>query len=148
MGKRRRAREAALQILYFLDSQEQPVERLLTTYFTYFRDEAEGAPLDEESRTFTEELVRGVVGRRDAIDQLITRAALNWRLERMARVDRNVLRIATYELTSIANIPARVTLNEAIELAKRYGTSESAAFVNGILDKVAQSTKAASNEGR
>jgi transcription antitermination protein NusB len=92
--------------------------------------------------------VRGVVGRRETIDQIITRAALNWRLERMARVDRNVLRIATYELTSIANIPARVTLNEAIELAKRYGTAESAAFVNGILDKVAQSTKTAPNEGR
>lgn len=148
MGKRRRAREAALQILYFLDAQEQPVDRLLTSYFTYFRDDAESAVLDDEARAFAEELVRGVVSRRDAIDQAISRAALNWRIERMARVDRNVLRLATYELTAMANIPARVTLNEAIELAKRYGTAESASFVNGILDKVAQNTKPAPNNER
>mgnify|MGYP001005609848 FL=1 len=88
--------------------------------------------------------MRGVVGRREEIDQLIERHSLHWRVERMSRVDRNVLRLAVYELLDHEEAPARVILNEAIELAKRYGSEESGAFINGILDKLAATLR----EGR
>jgi N utilization substance protein B len=105
-------------------------------------DEAE-APDDEaapgeasESRRFTEDLVRGVRGRLGALDELLTRCSRNWRLERMSWVDRNLLRLASHELSTHTDTPARVAINEAIELAKRYGTTESPAFINGVLDRV------------
>jgi N utilization substance protein B len=100
-----------------------------------------GPPLiDADVQKFAEGLVRGVMRERQAIDQLIQSSSRNWRLERMARVDRNVLRLATYELRYLPEIPKRVTLNEAIELAKRFGAEDSGAFINGILDRICQET--------
>ena len=92
-------------------------------------------------RSFTgpdavEQLVREVTARRDELDELIAQVSRTWRVERMARVDRNILRMATFELKHLPEIPARVALNEAIELAKRFGTAEAPVFINGLLDSV------------
>ena len=89
-----------------------------------------------DSRRFSEDLVRGVKGSVGELDALLTRCSRNWRLERMSWVDRNLLRLASYELSRRSDTPARVAINEAIEVAKRYGTTESPAFINGVLDRV------------
>lgn len=91
--------------------------------------------------TFTEQLVRGAAENQAEIDGIVQRASRNWRLERMARVDRNVLRLATYELRFVPEVPGKVVINEAIEVAKRYGAAESPAFVNGLLDRISQELK-------
>jgi transcription antitermination protein NusB len=140
MGTRRRAREFALQILYQLDVQEQlGDEQAIALFWRNFAAtaEAEGGPPAElgEVQPFAEKLVRGVREHLAELDAQIQSASRNWRLERMARVDRNLLRLALYELKFVEDVPAKVAINEAIEIAKRYGTSESSAFVNGILDR-------------
>ena len=83
-------------------------------------------------------LVRETSARVAELDDIIQNASKNWRLDRMSRVDRNILRLATYELRHCDNVPVKVIINEAVELAKRFGTGESAAFVNGVLDRIAQ----------
>lgn len=130
MGSRRKSREAALKILYAMDGSGHSAEQALAAYFDYFAEEG-------ETVDFTDELVRGVERELPALDEKIRAASQNWRLERMARVDRNILRLATYELFHVPSVPRRVSLNEAIELGKRYGAEDSAAFVNGILDRIA-----------
>ena len=87
---------------------------------------------------FVERLVRGVDAHRDAIDELVGRSSLNWKVSRMGAVDRNLLRLAAYELAFEPDVPSKATLNEAIEIAKRYGSEDSGKFVNGILDRIAQ----------
>ena len=140
MGTRRRAREFALQILYQLDMQEQMSdEQAIGMFWRNFAAtaEAEGATAADlgEIQPFAEKLVRGVREHLGELDAQIQGASKNWRLERMARVDRNLLRLALYELKYVEDVPAKVAINEAIEIAKRYGTNESSAFVNGILDR-------------
>ena len=140
MGTRRRAREFALQILYQLDVQEQlSDEQALGMFWRNFAAtaEAEGAMAADlgDIQPFAEKLVRGVREHLVDLDAQIQGASKNWRLERMARVDRNLLRLALYELKHVDDVPAKVAINEAIEIAKRYGTNESSAFVNGILDR-------------
>jgi len=140
MGTRRRAREFALQILYQLDVQEQlSDEQALGMFWRNFAAtaEAEGAMAADlgDIQPFAEKLVRGVREHLVELDAQIQGASKNWRLERMARVDRNLLRLALYELKHVEDVPAKVAINEAIEIAKRYGTNESSAFVNGILDR-------------
>lgn len=133
MGTRRRARECALQLLYmweFLKGDKRVEEQAFADYW-------EDHPEDKATKEFAERLVRGVIERQEEVDNLIRRASLNWRIDRMATVDRNVLRLATYELLAVPETPMKVVLNEAIELSKRYGTEDSGAFVNGVLDKVA-----------
>lgn len=142
IGARRQARECAMQVLYQLDANAfaVPADDGLALYWASGFDPDEPLP-PPEVVAFTEELVRGTVGRLAQVDDAIQRATQHWRLERMARVDRNILRLATFELVSTAEVPARVVLNEAIEIAKKFGTEESGAFVNGILDRVAQEAK-------
>jgi transcription antitermination protein NusB len=140
MGTRRRAREFALQMLYQLDVQQQlSDEQAIGMFWRNFAAtaEAEGAMAPDlgEIQPFAEKLVRGVRENLVELDAQIQSASKNWRLERMARVDRNLLRLALYELKHVDDVPAKVAINEAIEIAKRYGTSESSAFVNGILDR-------------
>jgi N utilization substance protein B len=147
MGTRRRAREFALQILYQLDVLGQSGgvvpsdDQALALFWNNFQSAADGAepPTADatiaEARPFAEKLVRGVRAHQAELDAQIQSASRNWRLERMARVDRNLLRLALYELKHADDVPAKVAINEAIEIAKRYGTSESSAFVNGILDR-------------
>jgi transcription antitermination protein NusB len=140
MGTRRRAREFALQILYQLDVQEQLTDdQAIALFWRNFAAtaEAEGTQAADlgEVQPFAEKLVRGVHQHLAEIDGQIQSASRNWRLERMARVDRNLLRLALFELKYVEDVPAKVAINEAIEIAKRYGTNESSAFVNGILDR-------------
>ena len=130
--KRRKAREYALQVLFQLDiRKEKPTATLLKRFWTEFEP-------DDEVRAFTEEIVTGTHKHLKAINAKIIACANNWTLERMAVIDRNVLRMAAYEILYRMDIPPSVTINEAIELAKKFGTDESGAFVNGILDSVAR----------
>lgn len=129
MGLRREGRELALQALYSLDLN--PIEtreslRLLR----------ENARVPATVRSFAEELVTGVMANREEIDRRIGENSKNWAVSRMSRVDLGILRIATFEFLYRGDIPKNVTINEAIEVAKKFGTEESPAFVNGILDEI------------
>ena len=130
MGSRRRGREAALQMLYQMDLSGVSPEQAVQSYWAHL-----GA--NREGEDFANALVRGWAEDRERIDTIIRDVSQHWRLERMARVDRNILRLATYELMALADVPRRVTLNEAVELAKRFGSEGSAGFVNGVLDRIA-----------
>ena len=129
LGKRRKSREFALQVLYQWEITGQEAARGLAQFREHLVPEGNG---DQ----FTECLVRGVLDHRQEIDGIIEGHSENWRLKRMPLVDRNILRIATFELLYCEEIPPKVTLNEAIELAKRFGSEESGSFINGILDRI------------
>jgi len=127
MVRRSRAREVALQIL-FGDDLNPPPDLAATEQFLRARLNS------EELVQFARSLIGGVRRNRDELDELLRRTAANWALERMATTDRNILRLGTYEIL-YSQTPGRVAINEAVELAKRYGSAHSAQFVNGILDK-------------
>jgi len=130
MGSRRKGREAALQMLYQMDVSGVSAEQAIRDFWATLATTTEGEGLANQ-------IVRGYAAEADPIDQLIRDVSQHWRLERMTRVDRNILRLATYELMSLADVPRRVTLNEAVELAKRFGSEGSPGFVNGVLDRIA-----------
>jgi transcription antitermination protein NusB len=145
IGARRRGRELALQALYQMDvTGGKPVAEAADLWRHF--DEPGSAPAPDEARAFATELVCGVLEARERVDDLITRAAEHWRLERLSQIDRNILRIGVYELLCRRDVPASVAIDEAIEIAKRFGTDESGTFVNGILDNVA--TAVGAKEGR
>ena len=129
MGRRRQSRETALQLLYALDITHATSREVLRATWTE-------TMLSPEIRDFTTTLVTGVIQRRDEIDACIQECSTNWSLERMGMVERNILRFAIYELCFLPDIPPNVTINEAVEVAKKYGTEEAPAFINGILDRV------------
>lgn len=145
IGLRRQAREAALQCLFQLDAQGFE-ENATDTHFWKLRatareddappTEPAPAPLPPKARSFTETLVSGVCAERGEIDALLEKFASNFRLQRLAAVDRNILRMAVYELLHPAEAPAAVVINEAIEIAKRFGSEDSGRFVNGLLDRI------------
>ncbi len=130
MGARSTAREAALQMLFALDASGAPAERIIADFWRETAGDAEG-------RSYADELVRGIAESLEATDALIRNASKNWRLERMTRVDRNVLRLGAWELSHRTDVPRAVILDEAVEIAKAFGTEESGAFVNGVLDRIA-----------
>jgi N utilization substance protein B len=133
-GVRRRARVYALQVLFALDvNPDASVEQAVINYRDWFELDVEPA-----AEAFARDLATQAWSQRAEIDDVIQTASRNWRLDRMSRVDRNILRLAAHELRKSPEVPARVVINEAVELAKQFGTSESPAFVNGILDKIAQ----------
>lgn len=137
MPSRRRSRQRALQILFQWDARRQPVDDVINAYYdTLYSEEG---PLREP---FVAELVRGVVENVEAVDAHITRHAENWRMERMPAVDRNILRLAVYELVHIGT-PAAVAIDEALELARRFSNEESVQFVNGVLDAIHRETSTA-----
>lgn len=129
MGRRRKARELALMILYELEFRPSEAK---TIFENFWQDH----PVPEDVRAFTESLVRGTVESGPELDRQIAANAAHWSLARIAPVERNILRLAAYELLYRDDIPERVAINEAIELAKLYGSQESGAFVNGILDQI------------
>jgi len=131
MRRRTRARELALQFLY---SQDVRDEDLRAELGTFLKDAGAGAAI----RAYAEALVEGVSAHRDELDKTIRDLAANWSLERIARIDRNILRLAAFEILYGDDVPPKVAINEAIELGKRYSTAQSGAFINGILDKVQQ----------
>ncbi len=140
MRRRTKAREFALQILYQIEASRETFEHCIAEFWENVPEDSD--PQLAEIRTFTEDLVRRVVEHSKDIDGVIEKSAEHWKLNRMALVDRNILRLGTCELLHFNDIPSKVAINEAIELAKRYGDSESPKFVNGILDKVAKSHNA------
>lgn len=117
-------------MLFGLEISDDAPEEAIARFWREMGGEPEG-------RGYADELVQGVWGSLQEIDEIIVRASKNWRLDRMTRVDRNVLRLGTWELLHEADVPRAVILDEAVELAKRFGTEESGAFVNGVLDKIA-----------
>ena len=129
MGKRRRSREFALQVLYQLEITKQGALQAMVQLKENFSPE-------EGEDEFAKQIVLGVVERRQEIDRLIEERSENWRLDRMTIIDRNILRIAIFELLYCSEVPPKVTLNEAIDLGKRYGSEESGSFINGILDRI------------
>lgn len=135
--KRRKARELALQVLFqheFTGANSDDVPHETRA--------AAGADIDE-LKGFARELIKGTIGHLEEIDRVIAEAAANWDLTRMAVVDRNVLRFAVYEILFRKDIPAAVTINEALEIARKYSTTESVRFINGLLDRVAHDHKKA-----
>ncbi len=129
MGKRRKARELALMLLYELDFRPSDLAAVLREFW---RDRV----VPPDVRAFSEALVRGTAEKMTELDETIEANAAHWSLARIAPVERNILRLAAYELLFRDDIPERVAINEAIELAKLYGSEESGAFVNGILDQI------------
>ena len=129
-AKRTKARERAVQALYQIDVAATDLDEALQRFWKSFE------PVEREVMDLAEALVRGVAQHRRAIDDTIERISTNWRLDRMAKVDRNVLRLAVYELLR-TDVPVKVVINEAIELGKKFGSESSGAFVNGVLDRVA-----------
>lgn len=128
MGSRHQSRERALQILFQYDIHGKP-----GVWLDEFWNQCQAT---EDVRSFAEQLVTGVLGHKNDLDALIGKYATNWKVSRMQIVDRNILRLGAYELLWLDEVPAKVTVNEAIELAKDFGDEEAAKFVNGILDKV------------
>ncbi len=131
MGKRREGREAALQLLFHwdLNIKGRLAENDLASFW-------EIRPASPSIRTFAIDLARGVIERQPVIDEKIANYALNYELRRIAVVDRNVLRIAIYEMLYVPDVPPIVAINEAIDIAKKFGTEDSGKFVNGVLDRV------------
>jgi len=130
MRKRTQSRECALKILY----QAELTRREIHTAGEYFWSEFDS--IDEQIKAFTDRLTLGIKDHLKNIDEKISLHATNWQIKRMAVIDRNVLRIGVFELLYASDIPPKVTINEAVELAKKYGDLESSKFVNGILDKI------------
>jgi len=128
--KRTRSRELALQLLYQLDARGDEAESLIEPFLL------QEEPDDPEVHAFTRVLVHGTREAGPEIDALLTAAAENWRLDRMALIDRNILRMALFEMLHLDEVPAKVAINEAIELGKRYSTKQSGSFINGILDRI------------
>ncbi|MBN1794697.1 MAG: transcription antitermination factor NusB [Candidatus Omnitrophica bacterium] len=135
MRQRSQAREAALQVLYQIDITKFPTDEVLGDFWENY------PPAEEGIRSFTDELVRGTTEHMGQIDEVIAGAAENWHIHRMATIDRNILRLACFELLFREDIPPKVSINEAIELAKRFGDIDSGKFVNGVLDKIARFAK-------
>ncbi len=135
MGKRRRARELAIQVLFHMENNPgDPGE--------CFDRVCESFDAAKEVRAYSREVVLGVWEKRADLDRLMRRSSKNWRVERMSRVDRNILRLAIYEVLYRKDVPPKVSIDEAVELGKRYGTEESGAFINGILDHIYNELKA------
>lgn len=129
MTKRRRSRESALQVLYLWDMTQQDAQKGLVHLKEHFS-------LKEESDPFLDRIVQGVLTHCPEIDRLIEQYSEHWRLGRMAPIDRTILRIAIFELLYCEEIPSKVTLNEAVDLGKQFGSEESGSFINGILDRI------------
>ena len=131
MGNRRKSRELAVQSLFFMDMNQKFTEENLMLFSENFI-----SPSQEDIRPFFYQLVRGVACGRHEIDALIERFSDNWKVSRMSSVDRNIMRIAVFEMLICRDIPVKVSINEAVDLGKKFGTDESGAFVNGILDSI------------
>ena len=131
MGARRRARELAVQFLYQMEANPLEPHEALESFH-------QSVSASRQVKEFAARIVEGVQHHREEIDRLIGKYSAHWRLERIDRVDKNILRMGVFELLYCDDIPVKVALNEAIELGKQFGTEESGAFINGILDKISK----------
>ncbi len=137
MGYRRKSRELGVQILYQIEMKDSEPKEVLALYWRRGEEES------EEVRQFATELVEGTFRNQKEINQIIERHSQHWKLSRMAVVDRNILRLGVYELLYLHDIPTSVILNEAIEIAKKFSTEDSSAFINGVLDNIAKEVRTA-----
>lgn len=131
-----------MQILYQIDITKDDLAPSIQDFWTGRENQTES-----EVKDFTQKLVTGLMAHKQEIDAIIREAAQNWQLERMAVVDRNILRLATYELLYCPDIPPKVSINEAIDIAKKFGDQDSGKFVNGILDKINKTKRADAEKG-
>ena len=134
MGQRRKAREETLRILFRLEFESTQVEKTLNQYW-------ENKKASEEIKEYCNWLVNGIISNQPKIDNIIQQVSEHWRISRMAIVDRNILRMAVFELVYEENIAPAIVINEAIEIAKKYSGDEAATFVNGVLDAIRKSLK-------
>jgi len=145
MGERRRARELAIQVLFHLEfSPDDPSE--------VFDLICENFDARKSIRDFSKRLVLGVYEKKNTLDKVISEASKNWRIERMARLDKSILRLAAFEIMFMADIPPKVSLDEAVEIGKKFGGEDSSRFINGVLDNIYSTTvkddeKAVQNSG-
>lgn len=141
MPARRRSRQRALQILFFWDVRKLPIDEAVTTFYSSLygaeqeEDTGDDYPAPTDPDPFMDSLARGTAAEFESIDQLILKRAENWRLERMPNVDRNILRMAIYEMKYLKTPPA-VVIDEALELARRYSEADAVPFLNGVLDSI------------
>ena len=131
MGGRRKSRELALQALFYFDYDKGDPDRLLPLFCENFSD-----IMNHGAVPFFKTLVKGVKSKQSDIDRLINTCSRNWKVPRMPAVDRNIMRIGVFEFVECPDIPSSVTINEAVEIGKRFGTRDSASFINGVLDRV------------
>jgi N utilization substance protein B len=129
MGNRRKSRELAMQALFYMDMNQNDSNELLERFCLNFTS-------SKKARPFFLKLVKGVIQAKSEIDSIIETFSDNWKINRMACVDRNIMRIAVYEMLYCQDIPTKVSINEAIDVGKKFGTEESGAFINGILDSI------------
>jgi len=139
MGTRRKAREAALQFLFQDDFLDKEVSTEATEIDERFEAFSVLYQVNKKARPYARDLLFGVFTKTEQIDAAIGAHATNWRLERIAATDRNLLRVGIYELMFADDVPAQVAINEAVEIAKRFGSEDSPSFINGVLDAVQQS---------
>ena len=133
MGARSTARDAALQMLFALELSENGCDSVISDFWREF-------PGDPEDRAYADDITRGVAACLDELDTVIRQASEHWRLERMTRVDRNVLRLGSWELLKRDDVPRAVVIDEAVNVAKQYGSETSGAFINGVLDRIAENS--------
>ncbi|RKY37303.1 MAG: transcription antitermination factor NusB [Candidatus Omnitrophota bacterium] len=129
MRKRTKSRECALHLLYAYDIHKHNIEQIVENYWY-------SNPEQNDVKEFTDILINGVITNLAQIDHCIRKYADNWKIERMAVIDRNVMRIALYEILFMESVPVKVSINEAVDMAKKYGDADSGGFVNGVLDKI------------
>jgi len=141
MGLRRRSREKTLQILYSMEFVTDPIAReAIESYYEFFNLPSKNfdEEIEKEERNFIDYLLGEVTGNIQRVEELIEQAAINWRMNRIALIERNILRMSVAELIDEGNgVPFKATINEAIDIAKKFGSKESSSFVNGIINKVA-----------
>ena len=141
MRKRTQAREASLKILYAADITGSSVQECHRNFWGDGREEK------SEMKKFSDCIVFGFDSKRERVDEVIAKYAANWKISRMASIDRNVLRIAVFELLFVEEVPPKVVINEAIEMAKKYGDTDSGKFVNGILDRICKAERSDTSHG-
>jgi len=141
MGNRRKSRELAMQALFYMDMNQNDSNELLERFCMHFST-------SKKARPFFLKLVKGVIQAKTEIDAIIENFSDNWKISRMSCVDRNIMRIAVYELLYCQDIPPKVSINEAIEIGKKFGTEESGAFINGILDSIRMALKEKENSAK
>jgi len=138
-NRRREARELAMKILFQIEVEHRPLAEVMETT-------VEAVAIPEEEKEYVDGVVHGVLDHQEALDSIIGDLASGWKLERIANVDRNILRVALYEIQHRGDIPSSVSVNEAVEMAKKYSTAESGKFVNGILGSYLRSRTGSTQE--
>ena len=141
MGVRRRARENSLQFLYQVDLLKTPTDQIdISKQIELYWSSKDKLP-EKQVVDFSNRINLGTLENLQSVDEIISRNSKNWKISRISNIDKNILRIAVYELLYMKDIPSKVVINEAIEIAKKYGTEESGSLINGILDQVNKSVK-------